>query len=309
MSTESSYPSKLRVLNRRATAVLEAWDPGSNGVMESSGLALQGPHNAGEFAARLYMLEALQPPASALRRMDKADPYSLQWFQNIESLRHGPVLGRFRLPRLLEFTKHPGETLLCLGHGLGTDWVQYARHGASVVVCSPSHSQLGLVRRNFDLRNLPGRFLHASPVGLPLDSASIDVACLVGLLETAPDPQAVVDEIYRVLKPGGKVLTLTPACYDVEYWQNTVFWWKRWLPGLRRPRETALRFSARSLKRMFGHFVEHRIHKRHLRRADVPHVWRWLPMPMLERMLGRILVVKAFKPLSAALPAVMAVAA
>ncbi len=153
MSTESSYPSKLRVLNRRASAVLEAWDPGCHGVMESSGLALQGPHNAAEFAARLYMLEALQPPASALRRLDKAEPYSLQWFQNIEALRHGRR-GRW-LPRLLEFNKHPGETLLCLGHGLGTDWVQYALHGASVVVCSPSHSQLGLVRRNFELRKLP----------------------------------------------------------------------------------------------------------------------------------------------------------
>ncbi len=72
--------------------------------------------------------------------------------------------------------------------------------------------------------------------------------------------------------------------------------------------EQWIAFFARSLRRMFGHFVEHRIHKRHLRRADVPHVWRWLPMPLLERLLGRILVVKAFKPLSAALPA-LAVAA
>ena len=49
---------------------------------------------------------------------------------------------------------------------------------------------------------------------------------------------------------------------------------------------------------MFYRFVEHRTHKRHLRRSDLPHVWRWLPLPVLERMLGRMLVHKAFKPLA-----------
>jgi hypothetical protein len=32
----------------------------------------------------------------------------------------------------------------------------------------------------------------------------------------------------------------------------------------------------------------------------VPHLWRVVPLGALERILGRILIVKAFKPLSAA---------
>src|SRR5205823_3093443 len=219
MSTDSSYPGKLRVWDRPVT--LRHEQPASTG-----GLAVQGPHHAADFAARLYTSEALHPPASAVRRLEQAEPYSLQWFLNIETLRHTRQ-GRW-IPRLLEFAKHAGENLLCLGHGLGTDWLQYARHGASVVVCSPSNSQLALVRRNFELRGLSGRFMHASPVALPLESASIDVACVVGLLESSPEPQAVIDEIYRVLKPGGKVLAVTPACFDVAYWERCVFFWKRW---------------------------------------------------------------------------------
>ena len=189
----------------------------------------------------LYSSEALHPPASALKRLKEAEPYSLQWFENIETLRHGRQ-GRW-IPRLLEFTKHPGETLLCLGHGLGTDWLQYARHGASVVVCSPAQSQLGLVKRNFELRGLTGRFVHASPSALPMETASIDVACLVGLLEIAPEPAAVIDEVYRVLKPGGKVFAVTPACFDVEFWQRCVFFWNRWLNDRGMARDDALRFS------------------------------------------------------------------
>ena len=126
-------------------------------------------------------------------------------------------------PRLLEFAKHGGETLLGLGDGLGTDWIQYARHGAHVVVCSPSAEQLALVRRNFELRGLAGRFLSARPASLPLESSSIDVVCVSGLLDEVADPHAVVNEVYRVLKPGGKVLAVTPARYDVDYWSRLLF--------------------------------------------------------------------------------------
>lgn len=64
-----------------------------------------------------------------------------------------------------------------------------------------------------------------------------------------------------------------------------------------------LRHTKRSLRAVFHRFSEHRIHKRHLRRADVPHLWRLLPTNMLQRMLGRLLILKAFKPLSSAIPA------
>lgn len=258
---------------------------------------MPGPHHPAEFAERLFACEAMNSPAPTPQT--GAEPYSLQWFLNIENQRHGRQ-GRW-IPRLLEFAKHSGENLLGLGNGLGTDWLQYARNGASVVVCSPSAEQLGLIRRNFELRGLSGRFLHADTTRLPLEGASIDVACVSSLLHEVPDPTAVIREIYRVLKPGGKVLAVTPARYDVDYWFQLCFPWYGWLT--RKPthlQQPSRRFSARGLRRLFEGFIEHRIHKRHLRRSEVPHLWRWVPLPLLERTLGRILVLKAFKPLSAA---------
>jgi SAM-dependent methyltransferase len=264
-------------------------------VLEPARLGLAGPHHPAEFAERLYACEALKPALASRRSAELAEPYTLQWFLDIENQRHGRQ-GRW-IPRLLEFAKHPGETLLGLGHGLGTDWLQYARHGAAVVVCSPSAEQLGLIRRNFEVRGLSGRFLHTSFAALPLESSSIDVACVSGLLQEVDEPQGVVEEIYRVLKPGGKVLAVTPARYDVDYWWHICFPWQRWLAG-RHHREPAMRFSSRGLCRLFGRFIEHRVYKRHLRRSEVPHVWRWLPSPLLERLLGRALVLKAFKPVA-----------
>ncbi len=262
---------------------------------------LPGPPQPSEFAERLYAWEALDPPPGDATPAAAPEPYTLQWFLNIENQRHSRH-GRW-IPRLLEFAKHSGETLLGLGNGLGTDWLQYARHGADVVVCSPSQEQLTLIRRNFELRGLGGRFLHASPVSLPLETGAIDVACVSGLLHALDDPRPVVEEIYRVLKPGGKVLAVTAARFDIDFWYRLCFPWQTWLRGKRRRTQPpAAQFTARSLRRLFGQFTEHRIHKRHLRRAEVPHVWRWLPRSVLERLMGRALVLKAFKPLSAAMP-------
>lgn len=261
------------------------------------GHAIAGPHHPAEFADRLYACESLKSPGPVRSSDDVAEPYSLQWFLDIENHRHSRQ-GRW-IPRLLEFAKHPGETLLGLGHGLGTDWLQYARNGASVIVCSPSPEQLSLIRRNFELRNLAGRFLHTSFTSLPLESASIDVACVSSLLHEVADPSAVVAEIHRVLRPGGKVLAVTPARYDADYWIQLGFPWKRWIPGRKPENDPARRFSSRSLRRLFDRFVEHHFYKRHLRRREVPHIWRWLPMPVLERMFGRVLVLKAFKAVSA----------
>jgi len=291
---EASYPSKAPTWDGWSTTLAQdLLEP----VRQRS---VPGPHHPAEFAERLYACEALKPPLrNGVRAEENAEPYSLQWFLDIENQRHSRQ-GRW-IPRLLEFAKHPGETLLGLGHGLGTDWLQYARNGASVVVCSPSAEQLGLIRRNFELRGLEGRFVDTNFETLPLEKASIDVACVSSLLHEVANPALVIEEIYRVLKPGGKVLAVTAARYDVDFWFHLWFPWQRWLLGRRRPSEApTVRFTRSSLRQLFGRFVEHRVYKRHLRRSEVPHIWRWLPLPLLERLMGRVLVLKAFKPLSAA---------
>jgi SAM-dependent methyltransferase len=248
------------------------------------------------FAARLYAAETMQSGRRS-RRETEAEPFTLQWYLEVESGRYGRH-GRW-VPRLLEFAKHAGEALLGLGNGLGTDWVQYARCGAVVTACSPSEDHLTVIRRNFELRGLPAAYLHANPAALPLPTASIDVACVSNLLDDTADPAAVVEEVYRVLKPGGKVLAVTAARYDVAYWSRCLAPWRKWFR--RAPEPSLAGFSRHGLRRLFQRFVEPRVHKRHLRRAETPHLWRWLPLPVLERLVGRRVILKAFKPLSAAL--------
>jgi SAM-dependent methyltransferase len=283
---------KLRVWDGWVPALLKGALPPLSGQRGLSDLP-----NPWELADRHYAAETLRV---GQRPREGAEPFSLQWYLDVEAARHGRQ-GKW-IPRLLEFTKHGGERLLGLGSGLGTDWVQYARHGAAVTACTSSADQLALVQRNFELRGLRGVFLNADPAALPVEAASIDVVCLVGLLAEAPDPRAVVEEIYRVLKPGGKVLAVVRAHFDIDYWRYRFLPWSRWLEARQgRGGAAAPGCSARALRRLFGRFGEARVYKRHLRRGEVPHLWRWLPHPLLERLLGRMLVYKAFKPLSTAM--------
>jgi SAM-dependent methyltransferase len=298
-------PTDMNGMNAATSSKLRIWDGWTPAVvqdapgLESFPPLLANP-SAADYALRLYVCETLDAGVVNSARECGLQPYTLQWFLHIENHRLGRH-GRW-IPKLLEFSKHAGETLLGLGNGLGTDWLQYAKNGANVIVCSPSVKQLSLIRRNFELRRLTGKFLHASSSGIPLDTASIDVVCVSSLLQEVPEPQPVIEEIYRVLKPGGKVLAVTPAKYDIDYWIRFCFPWQRF--SGRNPDSTGQpgRFSRRELRRLFARFSEHRIHKRHLRRRELPHLWRWAPLPLLERLMGHVLVLKAFKPLSAAMP-------
>ncbi len=283
---EHSYPGRLQVW--------PGWPAGSAAPLDR---ALLPPFASPALAEQLHHAESLHPASYVAHPAEGAEPYTLQWFLDIE---HQRYLRRARwLPHLLEFTKHAGETLLGVGDGLGTDWVQYARHGASVVACCETTEQLNLVRRNFELRGLEGRYAVAGSGSLPVDSASIDVVCVNRLQNEGRDAAALADEVYRVLKPGGKVLALAAAKYDAAFWSRSLLPWRHWfLPA---PSAGEPTYSARRLRKVFSRFVEHRVHKRHLVRGDLPYSWRWMPLPLVERVMGRLLVIKAFKPLSAAM--------
>jgi SAM-dependent methyltransferase len=249
-----------------------------------------------DLADAWFARETLRPLSS--RDRPRPEPYSLAWFEEAEQRRHGRH-GAW-MPRLLEFARHPDETVLCLGDGLGTDWVQYARHGASVTACAASPDQLAAVRRNFEVRGLAAQFVQAPPDRLPLPAESVDVVNLNSLWTAWTDPAALAAELYRVLRPGGKVIALAPSHYNAWFWSAVFFPWQRWT--VRHPELPPAAWTGRQLRRAFGQFTEHRVHKRQLRRSELPHVWRLLPLSVLERLMGRVLVLKAFKPLSAALP-------
>jgi SAM-dependent methyltransferase len=66
---------------------------------------------------------------------------------------------------------------------------------------------------NLDVAAVPGVDLVANAARLPFLPASLDSIACLALLEHVPDPDRVVAEMFRVLKPGGEAQVVVPFCH------------------------------------------------------------------------------------------------
>jgi SAM-dependent methyltransferase len=243
--------------------------------------------------------ELLRCPEAA-RSHRELEPLTRSWFEEIELKRYTRQ-GEW-LPRLLEFSRHRHERLLMIGPGLGTDAIQYERHGTDVTVGVTESDPAEALRQNFSVRGRHVTAVHVDLDHLPFHSTSFDLAYVNGLHPLTAELPTVIDELFRVLKPGGKFFGLFPARFDVRYWQI------KFLPFLKFVRPavlapgTAPGSSARELRGLFANFEQVAIRRRHIQRSELPLIWRFLPLALMERLMGHVLIVKAFKPISTALP-------
>jgi arsenite methyltransferase len=103
----------------------------------------------------------------------------------------------------------PGQVVLDLGCGAGTDLLiaaQMTGPGGRVIGIDMTTSMLGRARESGANMGLTNVELHESLIeSLPLEDASVDVVISNGVIDLVPDKEAVLDEIDRVLRPGGRL--------------------------------------------------------------------------------------------------------
>ena len=114
------------------------------------------------------------------------------------------VANPFSLGRL-----EPGEHVLDLGSGAGTDSLVAAQmvgaegHVVGIdmtaeMVAKARHGARVMAAENVE-------FLEGEAEHLPFDDASFDVVISNGVIDLIPDKDAVFAELYRVLRPGGRL--------------------------------------------------------------------------------------------------------
>jgi ubiquinone/menaquinone biosynthesis C-methylase UbiE len=214
---------------------------------------------------------------------------------------------------VMEFAKHAGEDVLEIGGGLGTDLAQFAKHGARVTDLDLSSGHLAHAQENFRLRGLEGRFIHHDAETLPFPDNSFDLVYSNGVLHHTPNTEHVVAEIFRVLRPGGKVIAMFYAEDSLNYWRNIVL-----VHGIRETfldqysigevmsrtverseigaRPLVKVYTRRRLRELFGDFSRISITKRQLIEGEVPRRLSRIPVRWLGRAMGWNLVIKAHKP-------------
>lgn len=104
----------------------------------------------------------------------------------------------------------PGEKILDLGCGAGLDLYLYAQatgSGGRVYGLDISEEMIAKAQRNMETLNvLNAEFLCAAADNIPLPDGSVDLVAINGIYNLSPDKNAVMREVARVLRPGGRTI-------------------------------------------------------------------------------------------------------
>lgn len=133
---------------------------------------------------------------------------------------------------LLERTVGPiaGLRILDLGAGMGGFAVAATLQGATVTACEYHQPYGPIIALRADRHNRSLAICHAAGEALPFPPASFDVVVCWDVLEHVQSPRQVVQEIARVLLPGGCALLTVinrHAWVDPHYHM----WGITWLPS------------------------------------------------------------------------------
>ena len=148
----------------------------------------------------------------------------------------------------------PGERVLDIGSGpglLACEMAEEVGASGSVEGVDPSESMLAIARRRAAAAGSPGRvdFLAGDAASLPFPDAGFDAAVATQVYEYVDDVAAVLAEVHRVLRPGGRLLVLDTD-WDSIVWHSS---------------------DPERMRRVLAAWDEHLVH------------------PYLPRMLGRLL--------------------
>jgi ubiquinone/menaquinone biosynthesis C-methylase UbiE len=250
-----------------------------------------------------------QNPVGSQHARD-SQPHTLDWFLEVERHRYG-VYAPW-MPEVMEFSRHGGQDVLEIGGGIGTDLAQFAAHGARVTDVDLAAGHLRLTEENFRLRGLQGRFIHRDAESLPFPDESFDLVYSHGVLHHTPNTRAVVAEIRRVLRPGGRAIVMLYAENSLHYWRKMAWrfgvkdgWLDRMSMGeimsrvversANEARPLVKVYTKARAAALFAAFADVEILRRQLLPEELPDGLKWAAS-FLERNFGWNLIVKATKP-------------
>ncbi len=140
---------------------------------------------------------------------------SKKFFDEVERFRYAtqPFMND-----VVGFDKFRGKKILEIGCGLGTDLLQFGRGGADVTGVDLTPKSIELVKKRFTLAGIQVDARVADAENLPFENDTFDVVYSFGVLHHTPNTQKAIDEVRRVLKPGGKIIIMLYNRTSMHVW-------------------------------------------------------------------------------------------
>ncbi len=261
-------------------------------------------------------------PVDAVRNYWNARPCNIrhsqrplgtkEYFDEVEARKY---LVEPHIPRFAEFERWKGKRVLEIGCGIGTDTINFARHGAEVTAVDLSEKSLEVARQRAQVFGLQDRIqffrANAEELSQVVPVEQYDLVYSFGVIHHTPHPDSVLEQIHRYAKPGG---TLKVMVYNRRSWKvlwivlafgKGRFWRQRELTAQYSEAQTGCpvtysytpaegrrwleRNGYESVDVWVDHIFPYRIADYKQYRYRKEWYFRWLPRPLfrgLERMFG-----------------------
>lgn len=129
-----------------------------------------------------------------------------EYFDEVEARRY---FVEPHIPRFAEFERWRGKRVLEIGCGIGTDTMNFARHGALVTAADVSERSVNIARERADVYGLGDRIrFYVGDAERLSDFVPVEHYDLVysfGVIHHTPRPERVIEQIKHYVRPGSTV--------------------------------------------------------------------------------------------------------
>ncbi len=176
------------------------------------------------------------------------------------------------LSSVVNYSSLKGKKVLDIAVGTGWSTEQFVRTGAEVTAIDLTSQAVELTKKRLELYGLHAKAVQVSDAqNLPFKDESFDYVLAFGCLMHMPNTEKAINEIYRVLKTGGKSSAMMYYKHSLHFWYY-IFFGKGILKGKLfkySPQELSNRYtdgayeegnqltkfySKKEIKKMFGKF-------------------------------------------------------
>ena len=143
----------------------------------------------------------------SVREFWNAEPCGSRYLENQDNF-EAHARARYRLephiPEFAGFASAKGMRVLEIGVGMGADYLEWLKAGAYATGVDLSSASLEKARRRCEMAGYRPDLRVADGENLPFPDSVFDVVYSYGVMHHSPNPEACVQEAWRVLKPGGQ---------------------------------------------------------------------------------------------------------
>ncbi len=120
--------------------------------------------------------------------------------------------------QLISWNRVHGKRVLEIGCGMGLHASLFAKAGAQITTMDLTATATRLARRRFSANKIPASIIRADGEQLPFSANTFDQVWSWGVIHHSMHTETIVDEVYRVLKPGGLFQAMVYHRQSVRYW-------------------------------------------------------------------------------------------